>query len=156
MSMTSRTIAPMSSLAAPRRVRRNLAARLTRSKTSLNSVTPFVSGIEPSALHARLASSDSARRPPWPWPCPRARPAPAPRRVCRLAPTAPPCPPSGRPRSCRRTWPGASPHDPAAAPPSSLTAGCSFTSAARMASASCAASDYFRQPCFSYHVFNPA
>eukprot|EP00965_Chrysotila_dentata_P261838 6214376-Pleurochrysis_carterae.AAC.4 len=57
-SMASRTIAPMSSLAAPLRVRRSFAARRTRSKTSAKRATPLASGIEPSALHARLANSD--------------------------------------------------------------------------------------------------
>eukprot|EP00965_Chrysotila_dentata_P144021 4757294-Pleurochrysis_carterae.AAC.1 len=48
---------PTSSGGMPRRVRRSFAARWSLSKTSSNSATPRSSGMEPSATHARRASS---------------------------------------------------------------------------------------------------
>eukprot|EP00965_Chrysotila_dentata_P073168 2417984-Pleurochrysis_carterae.AAC.1 len=50
-------MAPMSSGGMPRRVRRSFAARRNLSKTSSKSATPRSSGMEPSAMHARRASS---------------------------------------------------------------------------------------------------
>eukprot|EP00965_Chrysotila_dentata_P186055 6142826-Pleurochrysis_carterae.AAC.1 len=57
-SMASRTTVRVSSMSAPRRVRRSFAARRTRSMTSAKRATPLASDIEPSALLARRASSE--------------------------------------------------------------------------------------------------
>eukprot|EP00965_Chrysotila_dentata_P026445 875752-Pleurochrysis_carterae.AAC.1 len=111
--MASRTIAPMSILAEPRRVRRSVAACRIWSKTSVSSSTPLARGIDPSVLHARRASSErwksgaaqhtppTRRRLRRRVPSPAARRVPAPRRVCPPGPTAPRCGPSGRPLSFR-------------------------------------------------------
>eukprot|EP00965_Chrysotila_dentata_P057338 1901611-Pleurochrysis_carterae.AAC.1 len=83
--MASRTIAPMSILAEPRRVRRSFAARRIWSKTSVSSSTPLARGIDPSALHARRASSDK-------WKSGAAQRTPPPATACAI--------PSNSPRIC--------------------------------------------------------
>eukprot|EP00965_Chrysotila_dentata_P103533 3417410-Pleurochrysis_carterae.AAC.1 len=65
-------MAPTSSLGAPQRVRRSFAARRSRSNASLQSATPFASGMDPSATQARRASSER-----WKSACEQRTPPPA-------------------------------------------------------------------------------
>eukprot|EP00965_Chrysotila_dentata_P158713 5242592-Pleurochrysis_carterae.AAC.1 len=94
LSTMSRTIAPMSRGAAPRRVRRRTAARWIRRNNSSKSSTPLATGIAPPATHASRASAPmpksgaSPRVPPPACACARLISSPSRAAPSRMSPAA--------------------------------------------------------------------